>query len=499
MATSVTQYGITWTFDKPHQVGQFITGDWWVVGPVNVVSVTPTPGPASAEEPITDVRSFYNAPALHDDKTLRNGSMIILGPDPKWGFNIQGYDSRARNFDPTQTIQFPHLLPAGQSLISTISSENYVDGKLTTPYIPGALMSEIKQTKKEPGVSEVALDTAAILTSLAEVPPADAFRPAYAGTDKTIYRAKDIQWDLLPNLPPITSTPDWEKMARIYERPWLDHVSSWIIQYTAPGRNQPAYGCDVLKMNGYASLLLLTDAPREQKEKLLTRFLQYGIDLHGLALSGRQWVSDGGHWIGRKWPILFASLMLDKPELSRFPKISSFPPPYEFKLDPDAEGAEPTTLFSEDMDTYYGQGGNGQQVLWQVVYHGRPRAPYQEKPYSAWDDQEKFQNNYMWTTGNWSSHALAALYMKAKALWNHDAFFDFCDWFMEPGQVSHETKTGELKPTRRYTDKFVQQMWDTYRKDAPTQADGKDNLQWVWNSDHKGSFIQNSKPEKRTP
>ena len=25
----ISQYGITWTFDKPVKSGQFITGDWW--------------------------------------------------------------------------------------------------------------------------------------------------------------------------------------------------------------------------------------------------------------------------------------------------------------------------------------------------------------------------------------------------------------------------------------------------------------------------------------
>ena len=36
MVRQVTQYGITWTFDRPVQAGQFVTGDWWVVGPVTV-------------------------------------------------------------------------------------------------------------------------------------------------------------------------------------------------------------------------------------------------------------------------------------------------------------------------------------------------------------------------------------------------------------------------------------------------------------------------------
>ena len=38
---SVSQYGITWTFEKPARVGQFVNGDWYVVGPVTVTAITP--------------------------------------------------------------------------------------------------------------------------------------------------------------------------------------------------------------------------------------------------------------------------------------------------------------------------------------------------------------------------------------------------------------------------------------------------------------------------
>ena len=41
---------------------------------------------------------------------------------------------------------------------------------------------------------------AAVLTCLAEQPPEDAFRPAYTGSEKNIYREKDVKWDLLPKI-----------------------------------------------------------------------------------------------------------------------------------------------------------------------------------------------------------------------------------------------------------------------------------------------------------
>jgi hypothetical protein len=41
--TSVTKDGITWTFDRPVPVGQFINGDYYVIGPLAVTAIDPSP------------------------------------------------------------------------------------------------------------------------------------------------------------------------------------------------------------------------------------------------------------------------------------------------------------------------------------------------------------------------------------------------------------------------------------------------------------------------
>ena len=71
MASEISQYGITWRFDRDYPVGQFITGDWWVVGPVVVREVTPAPGLAPADETINIRRN-------------------------RWGDSIEGVWSRGR-------------------------------------------------------------------------------------------------------------------------------------------------------------------------------------------------------------------------------------------------------------------------------------------------------------------------------------------------------------------------------------------------------------------
>ena len=256
------------------------------------------------------------------------------------------------------------------------------------------------------------MTTAAVLTCLDKAPPADAFRPPYAGTEKPIYESKNIRWDLLPKLQAPASTPDWSKMERVFQRPWLDHVDTWAYQFCFPAENQPGYGREVGRMNSIAGLMLLLDVPQEQKQKLMIEYLQLGIDLHGVAAIGRNWISeDGGHWIGRKWPILFASIMLNDQSLRTFPAVDSTVPVFNhLRVVPAAPS--PNGLFCEDTDTYYGKGGEGQTVLAQTTFHGSPHPPFEEKPRSQFSTEEKLLNGYRIQNAlSWNGEALAAMLM----------------------------------------------------------------------------------------
>src|SRR4030042_5485631 len=42
-ADTISQYGITWRFSNPVAYGKFVNGDYWIVGPVTVTSISPAP------------------------------------------------------------------------------------------------------------------------------------------------------------------------------------------------------------------------------------------------------------------------------------------------------------------------------------------------------------------------------------------------------------------------------------------------------------------------
>ncbi|NQT01279.1 MAG: hypothetical protein HQ580_04595, partial [Planctomycetes bacterium] len=166
----VSQFGITWTFNRDYTVGQFANGDYWVLGPVAIIGIDP--------------------PSTETNGRTINGSMV--NPSPKLG-SWQGYDSAmygnyARRFDPNFNAGRPNnrdlsarnflVLQPHSSLVSTIS-------------IPEA--GHIPQ-----------LRTAAILNVLPEPALEGSFRPPYCGSDKAIKFNKDqLDYSLLANLKPV--------------------------------------------------------------------------------------------------------------------------------------------------------------------------------------------------------------------------------------------------------------------------------------------------------
>ena len=453
----VSQYGITWTFDKPVKSGQFITGDWWVVGPVTVTKVTPAPGIGVSSG---GTKTIYGEAALSDNTEMRNGSMVAN----KCGYD-QGYDSRSGTYNSALSKKFPCTLEVNQSLISTISNTSFpVDN----------FCKKIMWDREARGA--YALKTAAVLTCLATEPPEDAFRPCYVGKDKILYREQDVKWELLPKLSPTGSVPSWEQYERYFQRPWLENLLEWGQQALNANENQPNYGREHARLVSTASVLLCLDVPKERKRKLAIGLIQYGIDISGCGKNGGNWNWGGGHSSGRKWPVVFATLMLNDPKLSEFPV---------------------SCVFHEDAQTYYGKSWFGATALWQMVWHHHALGTYEDKrPEQITETWLKKSEGYRvcCNAKGWVGTAFAARYMKGIKTWGHDAFFDYMDRWMNPVDLYKSARPRPKDETTSY-EPFEKAMWDAYRKSAPEQEMSGKNMMWVASAGaKKGSWVPNSKP-----
>jgi len=228
---------------------------------------------------------------------IKNGAMINPVSD-----DGQAYDSLAPLYKADKNVAFdvdeqnPLIVMADSSLISSISVD--VD------------------TAVRPQ-----LNVAAVLTVLAVIPPANAFRPPYSGSDKSIRAVKDdIDWSKLSNLPKpegALSYDDLVTCVQMNKGPWLDHWGNWQVRYIHPAQNMPDYGRNMAHLTGEAALALNLDYTAEEKEPILINYLQIGIDLYGIIEAGdiQNWINNGGHMVGRKLPILFAGTVLQNSDI----------------------------------------------------------------------------------------------------------------------------------------------------------------------------------------
>jgi len=462
---SISQYGITWTFQKPTRVGQFINGDWYVVGPVTIEGIDPKPLYGS-EIPKRELdRMDKERP---EAQRVRNGFM--LNPPAKMEV---AYDSGVRNwFAPSLIQRLPVIMKPGDSLVSTISMPKNL-----------VLHAQLRN-KIERGVDDSSpIRTAAVLTCVGEPQPPDAFRPGFCDRRQRIYLARNLKRDLLPVAAATKSMPKVQQYIRFTQRPW---VGTCFFGFEEPVENMPQYGLEYGRVVGISALLLCTDLEPQQKEPLLVNFVQVGIDLGGMIRAGHTgWTAWGGHGSGRKLPIVFAGLLLGDDKLANinksFPKVS----------------------FGEDEQTAYGDCWTGAKVVFAghsgidaATGKGRSRdngwGPYEHTPPSQWKDGQNTSESYRrcCTSVGWAAQALALRLMHAEKSWNHDAFFDYVDrWMYEDDSAFVRTireATGrdhdkEWARQGQAWDAFVNEMWAKRRPMLQAPTDG-------WKEKHDDAY-----------
>lgn len=452
-ASSVTKDGITWTFSHRVPVGKFVTGDYYVVGPVTITAINPAPTTSSP---------YLNGSVL--DLPVANGksgfdSRLNDGTDESWWF-----DASLRSYPPI-------TLKPGDSLVSSISL---------------AQIHSVPEVMRATDMSASPVQTVSVLTVVSAEPSADAFRPSYCDRGQTIYHSDSLQRNLLPSLarPNPANTPTLAQFEAWYRRPWID-TNAFL--FDAPAAYMPSYGQHIAFADSYASLLLMLNFPPDQKVNLTNYFVQYGIDLYGCLRAGYGWPAFGGHRSGRKLPIVFAAMLLNDPAMKN---VSTAYP----------------NKFGEDMQTIYinqipptdtlQQAWQGATVIYGghygVLNNGQPVStglygPYEQLQPTSWqllDRNEQLGESYRrcCTSVSWVGEALVVHILHGESVWNYPAFFDYVDrWMMEDDtQAIAEIKaqTGfdysanweRQRQTQYWLQgqfpqySFIDDMWHAYRK-----------------------------------
>ncbi len=376
---SITQYGITWYFEDEHEYGRFANDDYWVVGPVTITRITP---------------DFTG--------TIHGWEVSPMSP------NQQGLDSRAGGFSAARVPSLPYTV---QPKSSVVKAKSFIDCDDEGAYCPN-------------GDLRPAVRTAAVLTVLKEVPPDDGkemFRPAYATDEKQFYYLDDLQTDLLPSFGPPGSVPSIDSTAGSIRRVQLDHVSGWSTRMLHPDENMPDYGSSISNVYSTAILRLLLNDTIEQKMPLLINTVQMGIDYIGMYKIGTKWLSNGGHSVGRKLPVVFAAVMLDDTDTMN--AISDDQDTFD-------EGITIKTGANADLALFAQTGPNVDQYWKKLVYgcDGTPGSKTDMDPY-GWIDGGccvgcTYDNCCLFKP--YKAEAIAMYMMpELKEVWDDDEFFDY--------------------------------------------------------------------------
>ncbi|HSA28273.1 MAG TPA: PKD domain-containing protein [Phycisphaerae bacterium] len=430
-ASSLSQWGITWTFDKRYRVGKFVNGDWWVKGPVTVTAIDP--------------------PSVTVGGRIMNGSM--LDPSALNGAT-QGYDSAMyREYGPAYSPALnvalglspgsPRTVPANSSLVSTISV-NPLESS------PNALQKQV-------------LLSASVLTVTTGLVGDGSFRPPYSGSDKSIrFTRAQLDYSRFANLAPVSGTPDPDGVrSAAFQRVCLDHVPNWMgADYSHHRSGVPGYGREFSSAVGTGYLLLNLNVAPEKKERLLIDMVQAGIDLYGVLVNGGQdnWVGQGGEASGRFPLILLAGVVLHDAAMTNVGQLATVNGgPYRF-----GELEQTFYVTQVDIDRLHNSYGSPQDD------HGVPFVQYTQADLGMpeWGithvvypntDNKSWDASYRrcCTANSWAGYILGSRIMGIRGLWRHDAIFDYQDRYMTTETV-HEW-------TRSWDRPFTENMWDTYR------------------------------------
>ncbi|WP_143305761.1 hypothetical protein [Marispirochaeta aestuarii] len=432
--TEISQYGITWTFSEPVFFGTYITGDYWVVGPVTIESVSPAPGTVTAN----GVTRFGN------------GSMI----NPMTG-NGQAYDENANGWNASKVISFPITLFPGQSIVSTESISDFrlnSDGQIET--VDG----------KKPSLNHCSLWSAAVLTCVSEEQTANTFRPPFVGDDKPVYSADNLNFNLLPQLSPTNSAPsNIDYYSRLIQRPWITHNTDWLARSIHPAMNMPSYHREVVSNLSTIATLLLTEGI--QNEDLVLYAIQNGIDWYHMCILGN------GDSAFIEWPVLFAGLMLgDNTILSAF-----------------TSGSNKTLSRSVDKTYYWSD--HHSSISSSIVTAGNTWTSYSRTPIPFWrqsstngSQEHEHLDPSEWdlvsdggggkrevyrviNSRAWLGVGFSAIVLGIKNEWDHPAYFDYLDrWMRESGSyIKSLYSSADPEDYQCGNSDFVTDMWNEYR------------------------------------
>jgi hypothetical protein len=446
--TILSQYGIDWHIKGQPQYGQYTNGEYWVVGPITLIKITPQSFKYNMQT-LPDGSALPNGVEGHNIDRIINGSMVnpSVAVDAYGNVTYEhGYDDELSLWKPTSG-SYPERI-ANYAPNKKFYKEALNIARIDTGNGNYAPISEKHPRLVQPNSSIVStisaeipdrpvLEVSAILTVVEKTskPKEGDFRPPYCGADKKSYHhISDLDYSALKSLQRAENFLSLEEAEGFFERNWLDYIPEWIGEFTHAKQNmRKSYGADLASMVSSGALALNTEygSGTTDKKLLLKRMVQLGIDYYGVVTQPWGWRvyrNNGGHLTGRKFPILLAGKALNNDAMLN---LSINHPKIHF-------GEDDQTFYVRESDIEVTNGSS-----WNPDARDKVRMAYKTSDLGLpeWGivhASAPGRTNKYWETAyrrccthsSMQGAVLAAYAMELKENWAHNALFDYMDRYL---------------------------------------------------------------------
>ncbi|MEM8977193.1 MAG: hypothetical protein AAGD43_34515, partial [Pseudomonadota bacterium] len=416
VADEISQHGVNFAFSQDRPVGQYANGDYWVVGPVTIGSITPAGSTQT-------IGSDGNSAAIID--RVINGTVINPG---NRNHKTDGLTQDNTGVVSTATQGWDSITSGGGIPFVAYDADMNVDPGKTGSSLDvtsGSVVKFVSQLSGLPAQNRPAGLDMVVLTVVDAAPAAGAIRPGISRADKTSL-VNVSQFDLsvfndfapTPNAPSFAEALDW--IDRVIETSLPDSINNPTAKAI---NNHPEYGREIGNNLHRALLALHLDFTAEQKRTLLSHLAALADDLVARCEEGGITPDDGGgnQWKKASVAVCAAALGANAPA-SWLTYLS----------------AANNDRWSEDRQIF--NVSPFDVVLPRYTADGRPRSPYQLHMLRSgeWGSRPTVNVNY--GGSNWDAFyrdivagqllggTLAVeLTTGARALWDNDAFWRYMD------------------------------------------------------------------------
>lgn len=417
----ISQHGVTFAFTAPRPAGQYANGDWWVLGPVTINSISPVS--ATVNGISGPLPSAGNTTPAYAGR-VAHGTMVNPGNRvfATGGLLLNSFTNSQQGWD-----GMPQLGGVQSPIYN--AAFNVDPGATGAPLVvaSGSVVKFVSRLANLPVNNRPSGDDMVVLTVVDRIPVADAIRPGVsrAGPKISPCRVSDFNLAVFQNLAPTASAPtyaqalDW--IDRYHETSMPDSINNPI---TKGINNHPEYGRDIANNLHRALLCLhLSSFTAAQKRTLLSHFGAIADDLVSRAEEGSVTLGAGG---GNSWklPVIVtcAAALGARAPASWTTWLSLA------NRNVWCENSQIFTVGGQDI------------ALPRFTGDGRPRSAYTQQMFGAYEWGEQPVGFGTRSGSNWGSFyrdivsyslysgVLAVeLTTGGKALWDHPAFWLYMD------------------------------------------------------------------------